>query len=77
MFLRLHVCPPAAERGTLRAAMATAGVEVDRLAFERHASPFGAAKEAAVLAAMRLLRSALDRDVELVGAMRAATHSGE
>lgn len=50
---------------------------MDRLAFERHAAPFGAAKEAAVLAALRLLRAALDRDAELVNAMRAATHSGE
>lgn len=36
----------------------------------------GAAKEVAVLAALRLLRAALDRDTELVAAIRAATHSG-
>jgi len=29
-----------------------------------------------VLAALRLLRAALDRDAELVAAIRAATHSG-
>ncbi|KAL4853554.1 Nuclear pore complex protein NUP205 [Chlorella vulgaris] len=63
------------ERNTLRAAMVTCLVEVDRLASERHASCFGAAKEAAVLAALRLLRVALDRDVELVAAMRQASHS--
>lgn len=36
----------------------------------------GAAKEAAVLAALRLLRRALEQDVELVIAMRQASHSG-
>lgn len=62
----------------LRAALTTAcGVDVDQLAQERHAAPYGAAKEAAVLAALRLLRAALDRDAPLVAAMRAATHAGE
>jgi hypothetical protein len=64
-----------AGRNTLRAAMTAAMQEVDHLAYERHATPFGAAKEVAVLAALRLLRAALDRDAELVAAIRAATHS--
>lgn len=114
--------PPAAGRNTLRATMTAAMQEVDALAFERHATPFGefvllhwrvvdpgcnpaaphrksplrchakasishsnhppacqyagAAKEVAVLAALRLLRAALDRDAELVAAIRAATQSG-
>lgn len=71
--------PPAAaaERTTLRAALTTAcGVDVDQLAQERHAAPYGAAKEAAVLAALRLLRAALDRDAPLVAALRAASHAG-
>ncbi|KAL4457392.1 hypothetical protein ABPG75_012257 [Micractinium tetrahymenae] len=63
------------ERHVLRAAMATALIEVDRLAYERHSAPFGAAKEAAVLAALRLLRCALERDLELVTSMRQASHS--
>ncbi|KAL4441042.1 hypothetical protein ABPG77_010473 [Micractinium sp. CCAP 211/92] len=63
------------ERNVLRAAMVTTLIEVDRLAFERHSAPFGAAKEAAVLAALRLLRRALEQDVELVVAMQQASHS--
>jgi hypothetical protein len=66
----------AGERAALRAAAATATIEVDRLAHERHASPFGAAREGGVLAALRLLRAALDRDGDLVAALRRATHSG-
>lgn len=38
--------------------------------------PAGASKEAAVLAALRLLRCAMERDVELVTALRQATHAG-
>lgn len=63
------------ERNAMRAAMATCMMEVDRLAYERHSSPFGGAKEAAVLSALRLLRVALERDLELVTAMRQASHS--
>ena len=123
--------PAAGERSAMRAAMATLMLEVDQLAHERHAAPYGgclaqvsptalllppgtqslhtsmsmialrphaahlstslgarcpspahpplpagAAKEAAVLAALRLLRCAMDRDAELVNAMRAAQLSG-
>jgi hypothetical protein len=124
--------PAAGERNAMRAAMATMMLEVDQLAHERHAAPYGgclgtcyplfpsasgcpvvalftslralplhpadmrfsqgacsrclyprlalllagAAKEAAVLAALRLLRCAMDHDAELVNAMRAAQLSG-
>jgi len=37
----MHVNLPAAGRSTLRATMTAAMQEVDRLAYERHATPFG------------------------------------
>eukprot|EP00887_Chlorella_sp_A99_P002898 scaffold6.g2898.t1 len=65
------------ERGTMRAAMSTLlAQDVDGLARERHAAPHGAAKEAAVLAALRLLRRVFERDAELVAALVGATLTG-
>ena len=60
----------------MRAAMTTLMCEVDTLAHERHAALYGAAKEGAALAALRLLRAVLERDLELVAALRGATLTG-
>lgn len=49
----------------------------ERLALERQSTDWGAAKEAAVLAALRLLGTAFDLDAPLVEALRHSEHTGE
>ena len=48
----------------------------DALAAERRDCDWGGAKEGAVLAALRLLRTAFDLDAPLVAALRRSEHSG-
>lgn len=54
------------ERSIMRVAMATLMRQVDEVAHDRHAAPFGGAKEAAVLAALQLLNSVFERDTQFV-----------
>jgi hypothetical protein len=49
----------------------------DALAAERRDRDWGGAKEGAVLAALRLLRTAFDLDAAVVAALRHSEHSGE
>jgi hypothetical protein len=61
------------ERSAMRAALATLSCGGDHLAHERHAAPYGAAREAAALAALRLINAGLAHDVAFVeAAARAA-----
>jgi hypothetical protein len=61
------------ERSAMRAALATLSCGVDHLAHERHAAPYGAAREAAALAALRLINTGLAHDAAFVeAAARAA-----
>ncbi len=53
----------------------TSGAE--RLAVERQSMEWGVAKESAVLAALRLLRTAFDIDAPLVEALRHSEHTGD
>jgi len=63
------------EREGARGAWAALG-GVDALLAERRDAPWGAAKEAAALAALRLLRLALERDGAAVAALRRAPQAG-
>jgi hypothetical protein len=49
----------------------------DKLAQARKDSPAGGAKEGAVLAALQLVRTALEKDVEVVQALKATQQNGE
>lgn len=66
----------AGERAVMRAVMRTLLTPLEQLAYERNAAPYGAAKEAAVLAALQLLCAVFEADVQFVGAMRHATLAG-
>ena len=48
----------------------------DKLAQDRRDSTAGAAKEGAVLAALQLLRSALEKDIEVVNTLKATQQNG-
>ncbi len=60
----------------LRACMRILLAPVEQLAAERNGAPYGAAKEAAALAALRLLCAVLEVDAEFVAAVRRATLTG-
>lgn len=64
------------EREGARGAWAALAGGVDALLAERRDAPWGAAKEAAALAALRLLRLALERDGAAVAALRRAPQAG-
>jgi len=64
------------EREAARAAWGLLAGGVDALLAERRDAAWGAAKEAAVLAALRLLRLAFERDVAAVAALRRSPQAG-
>jgi len=49
----------------------------DKLAQERKDSPAGGAKEGAVLAGLQLLRTTLERDMEVVNTLKATQQNGK
>ena len=64
------------EREALRAAWGLLAGGVDALLLERRDAAWGAAKEAAVLAALRLLRLAFERDAAAMAALRRSPQAG-
>lgn len=64
------------ERGLMRALRMTALSDVDQAAHERKEEHWGAAKEAAVLAGLRLMSTTLRCDAEFVAAASRANRSG-
>ncbi|KAK9829639.1 hypothetical protein WJX72_007011 [[Myrmecia] bisecta] len=64
------------ERTAMRAVMAVLGVGVDALSEERKDTEHGAAKEAALLAALNLIATALDCDQTLVSSLHQSDKSG-
>lgn len=62
------------EQSVGRAAMLAVSMGVDQLAQERHAASAGAAKEAAALAALRLLSTGFRYDAEFVAAAKLSLH---
>jgi len=64
------------ERGLMRALRMTALSDVDQAAHERKEEPWGAAKEAAVLAGLRLMSTSLRCDAKFVAAASRANRSG-
>ncbi len=66
----------AGERQGMKALLSLVLQGPDRLAQERKDSPAGGAKEGAVLAALQLVRTALERDIEVVEAFKAAQRNG-
>ena len=59
-------CNAAGERQGMKALLLLVLQGPDKLAQDRRDSTAGAAKEGAVLAALQLLRSALEKDVQVV-----------
>ena len=60
------------EKSAARAALTTLSFGVDVLASERHSTLYGSAKEAACLAALRLLHAVFQHDADFVAAVRRA-----
>lgn len=63
------------ERGAMRTAMRVLLTPIEQLAYERHAAPYGKAKEEAALAALRLLSAVFEVDTGFVAAIRRVTHT--
>ena len=69
-------CDAAGEKQGMKALLLLVLQGPDKLAQDRRDSTAGAAKEGAVLAALQLLRSALEEDMEVVESLKATQQNG-
>lgn len=76
MLLRLVWSHGAGEREAMRALAAVLSGGADALAAERRDTDWGAAREGAVLGALRLLRCAFELDTPMIAALRQGEQSG-
>jgi hypothetical protein len=64
------------ERAGMRAVLGLVLVGLETALRERREEPWGAAREDALLAALRLIRTAFSHDLDVVAALRRTVHTG-